>query len=1013
MKRPTPNEIPSEENEDEDDGYLDPNDLEIIDDENWNPSDEDILSYAMKLGFDIENDPDELFEIAYYYLKYPLPPGWRRAIYKETKELMYINMKDGEIEIATEIEDMARQTYEEKKAEMQRKAASPLKPEAKVVPNKKIPPIGGKLAPIKQHSNNSSCNSIKVNDGGVNVSPGKSNEKVLNLSDGNNSLGNLSENESEEESPSAFFDRKKKEIDTIKNKMTKHNEYEENDIDIKSHNDNSDISFTDNSELNVESEPITKISPKGLYEKKKKNDNSDNKRNVEKLKNEYFELKLQELKEFENNIRESYAKSKEEYKIKKELLKDDIEKENEAKLGKEIQKIQKQFKEKMKLYQSQLENSNKKEYDKYYNEIEKKIQNEKKSTNEDNEKYNNLLEKKKKLLDMIEKQKEIKKENESKANELKETFDKNKQILNEKNKLQRNNITKEYEIKIKNIQIEKENEYNKYISDLKANNAQNTNLKSSQMNLSNFNNDLMKSNFFENYQKALDDEYEINCKSIKQDFILNQSKEINNFTSSMQIETNDKIKQYTSKLSELESEYFTSLSQIRESSKENNTQNTAMLQQKFDSALNDYEALKMKIVSEGDDIVKIVSTVIRSSILSESSVSSAELKVEEALLNKADNQMLRSQRAKTSYDIAESDYIYKTFALEYIIDIANDINSFVIENPITNNITNITEAINGLVTKAKGKLEQYKFKYNQEKGNKLYQFLTSLNDSSNPASNEDINGINRNIKLISTISKSKIPSERYNNNPNIESTAIPNNNQIEDEHEEINSDNEMNNNNNNNDINCYVIDNNISIPLLSDYTIHQFDNDELSLYTDITVFLKNEYTKIEEINNVEENGEKRTKLNLLILDKIKIYAEDTFNFIAMNVENQNNRRFFKEKLQLLISNINDYKKNFYIEPAKRNKIDDTVIDKPNCITKKSFSYINNNNTVGESQNNGKTVMSSVTVPPSSKINGAFDTFYYNKNMTMSSPFANEYFNYKKNRYEIDSKLTKSNIYYIK
>ena len=82
--------------------------------------------------------------------------------------------------------------------------------------------------------------------------------------------------------------------------------------------------------------------------------------------------------------------------------------------------------------------------------------------------------------------------------------------------------------------------------------------------------------------------------------------------------------------------------------------------------------------------------------------------------------------------------------------------------------------------------------------------------------------------------------------PNIESTAIPNNNQIEDEHEEINSDNEMNNNNNNNDINCYVIDNNISIPLLSDYTIHQFDNDELSLYTDITVFLKNEYTKIEE-----------------------------------------------------------------------------------------------------------------------------------------------------------------------
>ena len=55
----------------------------------------------------------------------------------------------------------------------------------------------------------------------------------------------------------------------------------------------------------------------------------------------------------------------------------------------------------------------------------------------------------------------------------------------------------------------------------------------------------------------------------------------------------------------------------------------------------------------------------------------------------------------------------------------------------------------------------------------------------------------------------------------------------------------------------------------------------------------------------------------------------------------------------------------------------------------------------------KKVIMIVDDTPSSKINGAFDTFYYNKNMTMSSPFANEYFNYKKNRYEIDSKLTKS------
>ena len=63
----------------------------------------------MKLGYDIENDPDELFEVAYNYLKYPLPEGWRRVIYKETKELMYINMEDGEIE------ELAHQVYFKKK----------------------------------------------------------------------------------------------------------------------------------------------------------------------------------------------------------------------------------------------------------------------------------------------------------------------------------------------------------------------------------------------------------------------------------------------------------------------------------------------------------------------------------------------------------------------------------------------------------------------------------------------------------------------------------------------------------------------------------------------------------------------------------------------------------------------------------------------------------------------------------------------------------------------------------
>ena len=82
--------------DDSEEGFLNPEDLTIIDEKTWEPSDEEILSYALKLGYDIEKDPDELFEVAYYYMKYPLPEGWKRAIYKKTKELMYINMEDGE-----------------------------------------------------------------------------------------------------------------------------------------------------------------------------------------------------------------------------------------------------------------------------------------------------------------------------------------------------------------------------------------------------------------------------------------------------------------------------------------------------------------------------------------------------------------------------------------------------------------------------------------------------------------------------------------------------------------------------------------------------------------------------------------------------------------------------------------------------------------------------------------------------------------------------------------------------
>ena len=160
--------------DDSEDGYISPQDISIKDEKIWDPTDEEILSYALKLGYDIEKDPDELFEVAYYYMKYPLPEGWKRGIMKTTKELVYINFLTGEIEVSTEIEEMAHQMYLEKKSEMNQKNISIFKnpPEKKeittVVPRKKIPPIN----PLQKSNNSNGIKSLP----GIN-SNSKSNKK--------------------------------------------------------------------------------------------------------------------------------------------------------------------------------------------------------------------------------------------------------------------------------------------------------------------------------------------------------------------------------------------------------------------------------------------------------------------------------------------------------------------------------------------------------------------------------------------------------------------------------------------------------------------------------------------------------------------------------------------------------------------------------------------------------------------------------------------------------------------
>ena len=259
-------QLQKKEIEESEEGYLDPNDLSIIDDKTWEPSDEEILSYALKLGYDIENDPDELFEVAYNYLKYPLPEGWRRVIYKETKELMYINMEDGEIEIATEIEELAHQAYLEKKEEYLKKNNKSFFNQNynnnKVIPIKKIPPI----------------NNNKVNNNNI---INKINEKKFD-----NKLSLIEENSLSE------LD-KSKEDSFLKIQSKKY--------------DNKDINFTDNSEKDYSSNILNDENIKSIFNENeeikrkevktiniRKNDNEDNNNKTSDIS--FNKLNLEKMK---------------------------------------------------------------------------------------------------------------------------------------------------------------------------------------------------------------------------------------------------------------------------------------------------------------------------------------------------------------------------------------------------------------------------------------------------------------------------------------------------------------------------------------------------------------------------------------------------------------------------------------------------------------------------------------------------------------------------------------------
>ena len=743
------------ENDSSEDNYVSPQDISIKDEQVWDPTDEEIIAYAAKLGYDIEKDPDELFEVAYYYMKYPLPEGWKRGVMKTSKELVYINLVDGEIEISTEIEEMAHQMYLEKKAEMNQKnifKKSPEKEKTTVVPRKKIPPLNplqksnnsnglrASLPSIKESNsnkkNNNKNNIIEKNDfliDNKNILE-KNKEDIIKL---NNNIDRFLEKSLSEKTFKELTNQKEKEIpkekepEKSKEKNKQNNLIKDNykiiknqeknlNIEIEDKEDKKKNYFLDNDneeeeEENDEDEDdiLDKKSSKeddflekmlkkdkeleALRKQKEKdielvlnsNENIKNlvgkeflnseenlkkTKELEKEKKNYLQKKLEELKEYKETVKINYKDKKDKEDNYNKELKNKYEKKLKEELNNKKEKLKRQFEEKLELYEQQLINKKNKEEKRYKDELinikntrkEENIENIKKKREKEKE---NLKNKKEELLKEIEKLKKIKNSNDASISQKKLNLQKNIMLIDEKKNLDKKNKLKKNELDIKNIEYQKEKEFNEIKNKLiDKYNKEKSNIKISTIANKEEN---LEMTLFNDIQKAMEEEFEINKKEIEQDLQNKKLKEIEKYTSNINNEKNDKINLFKTEIISTEKDYYKSISDIRANSQKLKINNENNLKLKFEETLNKYENTKKVILDEYKELTKHIGDNLQKLIVGNYSLKQTERKLEEFLVNLKDKYMIVYQKNKNNFDMYENDYIFKTQFIKYLLDVVN------------------------------------------------------------------------------------------------------------------------------------------------------------------------------------------------------------------------------------------------------------------------------------------------------------------------------------------------------
>ena len=566
---------------------------------------------------------------------------------------------------------------------------------------------------------------------------------------------------------------------------------------------------------------------------------------------------------------------------------------------------------------------------------------------------------------------------------------------------------------------------------------------------------------FNDIQKAMEEEFEINKKEIEQDLQNKKLKEIEKYTSNINNEKNDKINLFKTEIIATEKDYYKSISDIRANSQKLKINNENNLKLKFEETLNKYENTKKVILDEYKELTKHIGDNLQKLIVGNYSLKQTERKLEEFLVNLKDKYMIVYQKNKNNFDMYENDYIFKTQFIKYLLDVVNYMTKLFSNmktqindgsNSLDDNKKAQFELADNLLNFCNNKINEYSKKYNKNKNISVFSFMNGNVMKSQSFDNSRMNefdDINETLKFEASHrgnKKYKSTNDKNTTNNNIFSKEIIN---------------ETLNNTSNNETNELTFINldqelNITIPIIPENVVSKINKDISDLYLDITNFLKDEYNKIIQINKLgKEKGEKNkisTNLNLIILDKIKSFCEEAFNYLLTNHKKNEQQLNIKKKLRLILNNIDEYKNQFnldeYLQKSRIKKDNKNELNNSNKIydnqmfykttLKNTYSfnnYINKNNDINnfakttykvnkiekneiEEQKQSSSIEDvnlsksfNINSNYNTHINGRFNNFFrqYSSNALaeeITNPILYKFFNYKKNKYELDKSLGK-------